>query len=83
MNPALRFDNSDLLSRLHTLRGFAQDVKKQADEMHQALVATWCAAIGEEATAAIDHLNQPEAPDRCCLCPDVHCARTCPHGHFS
>ncbi len=63
MNPALRFDNSDLLSRLHTLRSFAGDVKAQADAIHLGRIAATCAAIVESATAAIDLHNQTNNPD--------------------
>jgi hypothetical protein len=48
----------DILSRLHTLRAYADHVKNQADDMGLLTVATHCAAIREAASAAIDHHNQ-------------------------
>ena len=56
--PALRFDDSDLLSRLHTLRSYALAVKAQAEDQHLFLIAAHCAAVSEEATEAITIYNQ-------------------------
>ncbi len=50
-------DAPDILSRLHTLRSLAHDVKAQADTMRLWVIASHCASISERATEAIDHFN--------------------------
>jgi hypothetical protein len=47
----------DLLSRLHTLRSLANDVKVLADKQRLLTIASYAAACSEEATRAIDHYN--------------------------
>lgn len=54
----------DLLNDLHTLRALARDVKQTADTLHQWRIATLCAQVAEEATAAIDLFNHPKNPHR-------------------
>lgn len=46
-----------MLSRLHTLRSLAHDVKAQADAMRLWTIATHCASVSESASLAIDHYN--------------------------
>lgn len=62
--PALRFDDADLLSRLHTLRSYALAVKAQAEDAHLFLIAAHCAAGADEATEAITIYNQRTANEQ-------------------
>lgn len=47
----------NLLSRFHTLRAYAVDVKEQAESERNWQAAVHCAAAATEATDAIEFLN--------------------------
>lgn len=61
----------DALSQLHTLRSLANAVKQQLDAMKLYSISWRVAAISEQATETIEHLNAvtptPEA-QRDCMC---------------
>jgi hypothetical protein len=49
---------NDILNELHTLRMFALNVKRQADQQQLWGIAVQCAIICDEATRAIEHYNR-------------------------